>query len=49
MVGDTPADILAARANALPIIALATGIYSVDQLSQHSPDLCLPCCDEILR
>lgn len=48
MVGDTPADILAAQANSLPIIAVATGIYSVEQLSQHSPDLCLSCCDELL-
>jgi phosphoglycolate phosphatase-like HAD superfamily hydrolase len=47
IIGDTPADILAARANRLPIIAVATGIYSVEQLSQHSPDLCLNCCDGI--
>lgn len=48
IIGDTPADILAARANSVPIIAVATGIYSVEQLSQHTPDLCLPCCEEVL-
>ena len=49
MIGDTPADILAARANGLPIIAVATGIYSVAQLSQHSPDLCLACCEQVSK
>jgi phosphoglycolate phosphatase-like HAD superfamily hydrolase len=47
IIGDTPADILAARANRLPIIAVATGIYSVEQLAEHSPDLCLPYFDAL--
>src|ERR1051326_1058934 len=47
VIGDTPADILAARANHLPIIAVATGIYSVEQLAEHSPDLCLPYFDAL--
>jgi phosphoglycolate phosphatase-like HAD superfamily hydrolase len=40
-VGDTPADIRAARANGLDVIAVATGIYSLEQLSAESPDWCL--------
>jgi phosphoglycolate phosphatase-like HAD superfamily hydrolase len=47
IIGDTPADIVAARANRVPIIAVATGIYSLDELSQHSPDLCVLCCEAL--
>ena len=47
IVGDTPADILAARANGVPVIALATGIFSQDQLAAHQPDLCLSCCSDL--
>ena len=39
VVGDTPADIAAAKANNLPVIAVATGAYSVDDLLQHQPDI----------
>jgi phosphoglycolate phosphatase-like HAD superfamily hydrolase len=39
VVGDTPADIAAARANDLPVIAVATGAYSIDQLLEHQPDI----------
>jgi phosphoglycolate phosphatase-like HAD superfamily hydrolase len=46
-IGDTPADILAARAVGAPIVAVATGIFSLDQLRRHSPDLCLSCCTEL--
>ena len=42
-VGDTPADIAAARAIGLPIIAVATGIYTYQQLDAAAPDLCLSC------
>lgn len=42
IVGDTPADIAAARANHLPVIVVATGNYSFDQLMQHQPDACAP-------
>ncbi len=48
-VGDTPADILAARANGAPIVAVATGIYSPDELRGHQPDLCLGCCAELFE
>ena len=40
VVGDTPADIAAAKANSLPAIAVATGIYSYDKLLEHSPEVC---------
>jgi phosphoglycolate phosphatase len=41
VVGDTPADIRAARANGLNVIAVSTGIYSQEQLAMERPDLCL--------
>ena len=40
-VGDTPADIRAARLNGISVIAVATGIHSHEQLSAEQPDLCL--------
>lgn len=40
VVGDTPADIAAARANNLPVIVVATGNYTFEQLMQHEPDAC---------
>ncbi len=46
-VGDTPNDIAAAKANHRPIIAVATGIHSFDELKALSPDFCLRCCDEL--
>ncbi len=48
VVGDTPADILSARANGAPVIALATGIYEVQELLPYSPDMCLSCCSDLL-
>jgi phosphoglycolate phosphatase len=47
VVGDTPSDIEAARANGIPIVAVATGIYSVAQLAEHRPEVLLGCCDEL--
>ena len=41
VVGDTPADIRAAQANGLDVIAVATGIYSREQLEMERPNLCL--------
>ena len=35
-VGDTPADIRAARANHLPVMAVATGIYTFEQLQART-------------
>jgi len=40
VVGDTPRDIEAARANHLPVIAVATGHYGVDELLVHQPEVC---------
>jgi phosphoglycolate phosphatase-like HAD superfamily hydrolase len=40
VVGDTPLDIEAARANFLSVIAVATGKYSFDELLQHQPEAC---------
>ena len=48
VVGDTPNDIAAARECKLPIIAVASGTYTATQLQQHSPDLCVACCGELL-
>jgi phosphoglycolate phosphatase len=40
VVGDTPRDIEAARANFMSVIAVATGKYSFDELLQHQPEVC---------
>ena len=40
VVGDTPRDIEAAHANHLPVIAVATGRSSFDELRAHSPEAC---------
>jgi phosphoglycolate phosphatase len=48
IVGDTPSDIFAAKENFLPIIAVATGIFKIDELAKLSPDACLSCCTELV-
>jgi len=40
VVGDTPRDIEAAHANSLPVIAVATGHYSFDELLELRPEVC---------
>jgi phosphoglycolate phosphatase len=40
VVGDTPRDIEAAHANALAVIAVATGNYSFEALLEHRPEVC---------
>ena len=40
VVGDTPRDIEAARANVLSVIAVATGHFSFDELLEHRPEVC---------
>ena len=42
VVGDTPADVQAAHANGLEVIAVATGIYPQEQLQSEGPELCVP-------
>ncbi len=41
VIGDTPADVQAARHNGLPVIAVATGIHPVEELQRARPDLCI--------
>lgn len=48
IVGDTPSDVAAARQCGLPIIAVASGTYTAAQLQQHSPDVCVACCGDVL-
>jgi phosphoglycolate phosphatase-like HAD superfamily hydrolase len=40
VVGDTPRDIEAARANFLSVIAVATGNYSFEELLGYQPEVC---------
>lgn len=49
ILGDTPADIHAAKQVGVPIIAVATGIYPRSELQAFGPDLCLSCCTELLN
>jgi phosphoglycolate phosphatase len=48
VVGDTPADVSAARAVGLPVIAMATGTYSFAELLTCEPDACLACGTDLL-
>ncbi len=48
VVGDTPADISAARANGLPTIAVATGNYTFEQLMEHNPEVCATTLEALL-
>jgi phosphoglycolate phosphatase len=47
-VGDTPFDVEAAKNLGAPVIAVATGIYTVEQLQKLAPDLLLKDCSDIL-
>jgi phosphoglycolate phosphatase len=40
VVGDTPSDITAAKANDLPTIAVATGVFSYQTLLEQQPEVC---------
>ena len=40
VVGDTPRDIEAARANFLSVIAVATGSFSLEELAKYQPEVC---------
>jgi len=42
LIGDHPNDILAARANRVRSIAVATGVVSAEELARHSPDVLVP-------
>jgi phosphoglycolate phosphatase len=47
-VGDTPSDIQAAREVGSPILAVATGIFSLADLLAYNPDACIGCCSELV-
>jgi phosphoglycolate phosphatase len=49
VIGDTPSDIAAAKANSLPTIAVATGVYSYQDLLQHQPEVCTTTLEALLR
>jgi phosphoglycolate phosphatase len=49
VVGDTPADIAAAKANGLPTIAVATGHYTFDELMKHQPEVCVSTLSVLLK
>jgi phosphoglycolate phosphatase-like HAD superfamily hydrolase len=46
--GDTPSDIRAAAQLGEPIVAVATGIYSQEELSRETPTLCIHTCAELI-
>jgi phosphoglycolate phosphatase-like HAD superfamily hydrolase len=46
-VGDTPADIAAAKACGLPVIAVATGIFPLEELAKGDPEMCIPDCETL--
>jgi phosphoglycolate phosphatase len=48
VVGDTPADVSAARTVGLPVIAMATGTFSFAELLSCQPDACLACGTDLL-
>ncbi|HUI84037.1 MAG TPA: HAD family hydrolase [Candidatus Binatia bacterium] len=48
LIGDTPSDIRAAAQLALPVVAVATGIYSREELAREAPTLCVSTCAELL-
>ena len=49
VVGDTPSDVQAAQANGLDVIAVATGIFSREQLRAENPTRCIASLRELLR
>ncbi|HVN92591.1 MAG TPA: HAD family hydrolase [Terracidiphilus sp.] len=49
VVGDTPRDIEAARANFLSVIAVATGKYSFDELLRYQPEACVSSLEDLMR
>ena len=49
VVGDTPADIEAARIAGAPVISVATGIFKVSELMALKPDACFACGTDMLK
>lgn len=48
VVGDTPEDVRAAKACGLPVIAVATGIFALEELQAEGPDWCLRSLQDLL-
>jgi phosphoglycolate phosphatase-like HAD superfamily hydrolase len=48
-VGDTIHDVTAAQASGAPVIAVATGIFSFEQLAESQPDVCVRSCEDLLE
>lgn len=46
--GDTPADVQAAHTNGLEVVAVATGIFTREQLLAEKPEICLESLEELL-
>lgn len=42
IIGDTPRDVVAARAAGVPVVSVATGRYSLEQLEELGPDVLMP-------
>lgn len=47
VLGDTPSDVQSAHIVGLPVIAVATGVYSQQQLLEAKPDLCLASLEDL--
>lgn len=47
-IGDTPADVQAAKEVGAPVVAVATGIFSADQLTACCPNVSITHCSELL-
>ena len=48
VIGDTPADIRSAHVNGIPAVAVATGIYGIEELMACDPEMCVRCCEDLL-
>lgn len=48
VVGDTPSDIHAARKAGVPVVSVATGRFTLEELRALNPDVCVSCCTELL-
>ncbi len=42
LVGDHPNDVLAAQANGIRVLAVATGLIGIEELRSHRPDVAVP-------
>jgi phosphoglycolate phosphatase len=48
-IGDTPSDVEAAKQVGAQILAVASGTFSLEELTACSPDLCVSHCGEFFR